>query len=45
MVFIKKSYFFISKYNLKACFIDNFATEKKKIDLFNAHDSGLHKVK
>lgn len=44
MAFIKKSYFFISKYSLKACFIDNFATEKK-IDLFNAHDSGLHKVK
>lgn len=45
MAFIKKSYFFISKYSQKACFIDNFATEKKKIDLFNAHDSGLHKVK
>lgn len=45
MAFIKKSYFFINKYSLKACFIDNFATEKKKIDLFNAHDSGLHKVK
>lgn len=29
MAFIKKSYFFISKYSLKACFIDNFATEKK----------------
>lgn len=45
MAFIKKSYLFISKYSLKACFIDNFATEKRKIDSFNAHYSRLHKVK
>lgn len=30
MAFIKKSYFFISKYSLKACFIDNCCNREKK---------------